>query len=55
MLYPDRHLGGFMKTCMPDLISGINSDVYIGSFLCLEDLDSRVFYVKCLNITSFHL
>lgn len=48
MLYPDKRLGGFMKTCMSDLVSCINSDVYKDSFLCLDELNSRVFYVKCL-------
>jgi len=37
-----------MKTRMSDLINCINSDVYKGSFLCLEELASRVFYVTHL-------
>lgn len=37
-----------METCMSDLISCIVSGVYKGSFLCLEELLSRVFYVRYL-------
>lgn len=35
-----------MKTQISDLIGCVN--IYKGSFLCLEELTSRVFYVKGL-------